>query len=180
MRRVVSAVLVAAICGLACGCGEPSLPPPKPSTNWKVSPVGGPLELRPLPPANEILRDFKNWTEANHAQVARVYEATLVGSSNQQAFSIEVRRGETPMGRPEHTYVSFIYNSGTNGAYEFLWDRLGRHSGDFLKLGNQPKQVWVTFNWRASDKRMPILEIAAFEGVELGGVVIAQPGGVLK
>lgn len=84
------------------------------------------------------------------------------------------------MGRPEPTCVSFISKDGTNGAYEFLWDRLGRHSGEFLQLGNQPKQVWVTFNWRASDKRMPLLEIAAFEGVELDGVVIAQPGGVLK
>jgi hypothetical protein len=118
--------------------------------------------------------------EANPGEVARVYTATLVGSSNQQAFSVEVRRGETPMGRPEHTYVRFIYNDGTNGAYEFLWNRLGRHSGEFLKLGDQPKKVWITFNWRASHNRVPILEVAAFEGVELGGVVIAEPGGVLK
>ena len=180
MRGVISTIVVAAICGLTCGCGEPSLPPPKLGVNWKVSSVGGPLELRPLPPANEILRDFRNWMTASSGPVARVYEATLVGSSNQQAFSLEVRRGETPMGRPEHTYVSFVYNDGTNGAYELLWDRLGRHSGEFLKLGNQPKRVWVTFNWRASENRMPILEIAAFEGVEIGGVVIAEPGGALK
>ncbi len=180
MRGIVSTIVVAAICGLTCGSGEPSLPPPKPGVNWKVSPVGGPLELRPLPPANEILWDFQNGMTASSGQVARVYEATLVGSSNQQAFSLEVRRGETPLGRPEHTYVSFVYNAGTNGSYEFLWARLGRHDAEFLKLGAQPKRAWVTFNWRASHNRMPLLNIAAFEGVELGGVVIAEPGGALE
>jgi hypothetical protein len=81
------------------------------------------------------------------------------------------------MGRPEHTYVSFVYRDTTNGSYEVYWDRLGRHDAGFLKLGDTPKKVWLTLNRMASEGGMPKLEIVAFEGVELGGGVIAQPGG---
>jgi len=164
-----------------CGCYEPSAPPPRlGAQNWKPPPVGGALEVRPLPPAHDILEDYRKWMEENPASIARVYETTLVGASNQLDFSVEVRRGETPIGRPEHTYVSFLYRAGTNGVYQFWWDRLGRHNADFMKLGDTPKRVWVTFNWRASERSMPILSIDAFEGMEASGVILATPGGPLK
>jgi hypothetical protein len=164
------------------GCNEPSLPPPKLGvSNWKPPAVGGPVEVRPLPSATQVQEDYRKWMNETPKAIARVYETVLIGSSNQLNFKVEVLRGETPMGRPEHTYVSFVFNNPTNGAYQFLWDRLGRHNADFMKLGRYPRQVLVTFNWRASEQSsMPILEIVGFEGMEASGVLIASPGGELK
>jgi hypothetical protein len=164
------------------GCDEPSAPPPKLGVqNWKPTAVGGPMEVRPLPPATHLLEDFRRWANENSDHIARVYETTLIGASNQLNFKVEVSRGETPVGRPEHTYVSFIYSNPTNGIYQFLWDRLGRHSADFMRIGKYPKRVLVTFNWRASaQSSTPILEIVGFEGMEAEGVLIASPGGDLK
>lgn len=165
---------------LICGC-EPSAPPPKLGVqNWRPTSVGGPLEVRPLPPAAQMLDDYRKWMGETTGPVARVYQTTLVGSSNQLNFKVDVLRGETPMGRPQHTYVTFDYRNSSNGTYRFVWDRLGRHNADFMKLGEAPKRVWVTFNWRASEPAMPIVEIEGFEGMEASGVLIASPGGDLK
>jgi hypothetical protein len=163
------------------GCGEASMPPPRVGVeNWKPTPVGGPLELRPLPPANQVLENYRDWMKERSGDLARVYEVTLDGVTNQRNFTVEVLRGETPLGRPEHTDVSFIYTNSTIGAYKFQWHRLGRHNADFLKLHGQSKQVWVELNWRASKPELPIVQIVAFEGLEPDGVLLAEPGGELK
>jgi hypothetical protein len=180
-KLVANGLLAMALTMFICGCGEPTSPPVKLGVpNWKPSAVGGRVEVRPLPPANAILEDYRKWVEETPERVARVYETTLEGASNQLNFKVQIERGETPMGRPQHTYVSFLYSSETNGTYEFVWERLGRHNADFLKVRNGKKQVWVTFNWRASKSPIPILEIEAFEGMEVNGVLIARPGGTLK
>jgi hypothetical protein len=166
---------LAAIVG--AGCDELSEPAPKVGvSNWKVSSAGGPIKLRALPPADRVLADYDAWLDSEAATNARVYQATLVGGTNQLAFKVDVSRGETPLGRPEHTYVSFIYRDHTNGSYELSWHRLGRHNADFLKLDNRPRMVWLMLNRMASDSTLPKLEIVALEGVKLGGVVIAEPG----
>ena len=157
------------------------MPPPKLGVQtWKPTPVGGPLELRPLPPANRVLEDYQKWMKESSGDLARVYELTLEGASNQLDFTVEVLRGETPMGRPEHTYVSFIYTNRTIGGYKFVWDRLGRHNADFLRLRGQSKQAWVELNWRASKPELPIVRIVAFEGLAPDGVLVAEPGGERK
>jgi len=157
------------------------MPPPKLGVeNWRPTPVGGQLEVRPLPPADRIVEDYASWMRETPGNVARVYEATLAGASNQLQFSAEVVRGETPVGRPEHTYVSFVYKNAASGAYKLVWDRLGRHDAAFLRLGEKSKQVWLTLNWRASRPSLPILEIVAFEGLGPDGVLLASPGGELR
>jgi hypothetical protein len=172
-------LLILVICLL--GCGEPSMPPPKVGVrDWKPTPLGGPLELKPLPPANQVLEDYRLWMKESPGNLARVYELTLAGSSNQVNFTVEVLRGETPMGRPEHTYVSFIYTNSTSGAYKFVWDRLGRHNADFLKLRNEARKVWVELNWRASSLELPVVQIVAFEGLQSDRVLLAEPGGELR
>lgn len=174
-------LFVIALVMLLWGCDEPSEPPVTLGVqDWRPAPVGGPLEVRPLPPSPQVWEDYQDWARATPWPVARVYEATLIGSSNQTDFKVEVRRSETPLGRPEHTYVSFIYKDPRGGAYMLLWHRLGRHNADFLRLGDRPMRVWVTFNWRASARSMPILEIEGVEGMGPPGVLIARPGGELK
>jgi hypothetical protein len=168
----------ALVCFTLCGCGEPSLPPPTLGVdNWKPSSVGGPLEVRPIPPASQVIADHQAWVEFSTAAIARLYEIVLKGASNQHRFAVEIRRGETPMGRPQHTYASFVYQDPTNGAYELLWDRLGPHNADFLRLDDRPKRAWVTLNGRASTPGLPLLEIEACEGLKPDGVLLAEPGG---
>jgi len=144
--------------------------------NWKPVGIGGPVEVRPLPPADEVVAEWEKWLESETAAKGRVYETILSGATNQSGFTVKVTRGETPLGRPEHTYVSFIFKDPTNGTYEFMWDRLGRHNADFLKLGERPKTVWVRLNSVANRKGIPLLDIEAFEGLEPGAGIIAEPG----
>jgi hypothetical protein len=175
------ACVLAVTLPIVLGCEDPSLPAVKTGVEaWKPTPVGGVLELRPLPPASQILDDYRKWMEEEPASAARVYEATLVGASNQLRFRVEVTREDTPMGRPEHTYATFAYNDPTNGSYEMLWHRLGRHDADFLRLGDRPRRVWLELNWRASKPAQPLLQIVAFEGVEPFEVLVAMPGGAQK
>jgi len=159
------------------GCGDASTPPPKVGVKyWTVSGIGGPIQVRSLPPASKVVVDFDEWLNSESISKARVYQITLCGASNQTAFTVEVRREDTPLGRPEHTYVSFIYNDPTNGTYSLRWDRLGRHDAEFLRLGEKPKKAWLELNRQGSEGNVPKLDIVAFEDVELGGGVIAHPG----
>ena len=159
------------------GCGDPSQPPPKTGvSNWRPRSLGGPLEVRPLPPSNKVLADWANWRSEDLSQKGRVYETTLSGASNQTAFTVDVRRTDTPLGRPEHTYVSFLYKDPTNGVYELLWHRLGRHTGEYLKLGDRPKVVWLRPNELTNQQGIPQLQIQAFEGLEPGPGIIAEAG----
>ena len=157
---------------------EPSLPPPKTGVaNWKIQSVAGPLEVRPIPPANQILNEYKEWIESESTDKARLYETALTGASNQLAFKVEIRKDNTPVGHPNHTFVSFVYRDPLNGTYQYLWHRLGRHTGEYLKLTESPRIVWVQFNEELTKgSGVPMLEIVAFEGLEPSGVVVAMPG----
>lgn len=132
--------------------------------------------MRPLPPADHVVAEWEKWFETDLEQKGRVYEKKLAGAQNQFNFKVEVRKDSTPLGNPEHTYVSFHYKDGTNGTYEFQWHRLGRHTGDYLKLGNEPRTVWVRLNSVANRPGVPLLQIEAFEGLEPGAGVIAERG----
>ena len=157
------------------GC-DPSLPPPKAGPNWTVPGIGGPVEVRPLPPASKIVEDFNAWLNSQSDSRARVYEGRVWGETNQQNFSVQILRGGAPLGPAVSTRVSFIYNDPTNGSYEFRWGRLGRHNTSFLQLGQTPKRVWLYLDTIASAEGVPKLDIVAFEGIELGGGVGAEPG----
>jgi hypothetical protein len=78
-------VLLVAAMMLATGCGPLSEPPPTlGSKNWKISGIGGPVELRPLPAADKVMEDYQQWRDSDAATKARLYEATLVGASNRR------------------------------------------------------------------------------------------------
>jgi hypothetical protein len=121
------------------------------------------------------MADYDQWMKSDTSDKARVYEIVLNGASNQLNFSVETKRVSTPLGRPERTFVSFTYQDPTNGTYELLWTRVGRHTGDYLRLTNSPRIAWVTVN-NTNQQGTPVLEIEAFEGLEPGAGVIAQPG----
>lgn len=136
------------------------------------------MEVRPLPAADQVVEDYRQWLESDAATKARLYEATLVGASNQSNFAVKIIRGDTPMGQSVETVASFTYRS-SNGEYEFLWGRFGRHTADFLKLTDQPKIVWLQPNIPnvvTNERGNPRFEIVAFEGLEPVGGVMAIKG----
>jgi hypothetical protein len=176
VQTVVSLILLSCLLISIGGCG-PSQPPPKVGVkNWRPSGIGGPVEVRPLPPADRVVAEWEAWLASDATQKGRVYETTLLGASNQTGFVVEVQKGDTPLGRPEHTYVRFLYKDPTNGVYEFSWHRLGRHTGDYLRLGNSSRTVWVRLNSVANRPGIPLLQIEAFEGLESDGGIIAERG----
>lgn len=174
--RCAAAFIILVAVLLTGGCSDTGESPPKLGVkNWKPTSIGGPIELRPLPPAREVLADYQQWLASDAANKARVYEATLQGATNQMNFSVRMQRGDTPLGANDTTFVSFIYRDPTNGEYEFNWHRRGRHNLDFFKLNQQSKTVWVRPIDAIEGSGIPRLQIVAFEGLEPGGL-IAESG----
>jgi hypothetical protein len=160
------------------GCGDRGKPPPKLGVqNWKPSGIGGPVEVRPLPPSQTVLSNFRAWVASDAERKGRVYETTLHGASNQFNFSVRVMSGDTPMGQTDVTWVSFNYRDAEKGEYELFWTRRGRHNMDFLKLNDTPKKVWLLPESPEMDRTPPSLQIMAFEGLEPDWGVFAIPGG---
>ena len=59
----------------ASGCGDNAQPPPKLGvTNWKPNGIGGPVETRPLPPANRVVSDYEAWQSQDTGKKGRVYD----------------------------------------------------------------------------------------------------------
>lgn len=165
---------------ITVGCGRfaQESPPKLGSTNWQIRGMGGPVELRPLPRATEVVADYEKWlgSESSVTVKARLYEATLVGASNQLKFGVQILKGDTPMGQSVTTLATFIYRDPSDGDYELSWGRSGRHGADFLRLTDQPKRVWLQPNLGTNAAGNPMLEIVAFEGLEGTRGAAALPG----
>jgi hypothetical protein len=165
-------VIVAAVSFCGSSCGDP--PIKTGVTDWKPCSVGGPVEIRLLPPANQLYLDYENWLNADELAKARVYKLTLLGKTNQADFNVNVQHGDTPMGARDVTFVTFLYENGTNGTYKLSWSELGRQTPDFLKADEHPREIWVTpFG---SKREVPQLKIVAIEGIETRGALTAMPG----
>lgn len=151
------------------GCGEPPL---KPNSNWLPRSVGGPIQTRPLPPAGKIPEDYQRWMASSTQAAVYLYEVTLRSPSEQKTFTSEVRRGETPVGRPPVTFASFIYADPTNGSYQLEWMVSGKQNPDFLRVGTTPKKLLLRLT-QTQDVALPRLQVVAIEGVESRGVLVA-------
>ena len=162
---------------LFAGCGKREQPPPTLGvTNWKPSGIGGPVETRPLPPANRVVSDYQAWQSEDTGKKGRVYEATLHGV-NQSQFLVRTNGGDTPMGYVETTEASFHYKDPTNGEYEIFWSRRGGHNLNFLNLNSSSKLVWLQPNGLTNANGNPQLKIVAFEGLEPDWGIFAESGG---
>lgn len=173
----VACFSVVILLGITFGCRPVSQPAPKLGvTNWKPKALGGTLEVRPIPSSQEIVVEWDKWLDSEAEKKARVYEITLRGASNQMDFNVEITKENSPVGNAYHTYVRFLYKDPTNGLYQFVWHRLGRHAGDFLLLRDQPKTVWTRLSYVENREQIPILQIEAFESMEPGAGIIAKRG----
>jgi hypothetical protein len=131
--------------------------------------------VRNLPPAQEVIKTYEDWSRSERASKARVYSKVLQGV-NQAHFRADVVRGETPVGGAENTFFSFRYRDPTNGEYQVEWKLRGRYKDHFLKLGTAAAEVWLQPFGVAEDGKTPRLLIVAMEGMESIHALIAVPG----
>ena len=144
--------------------------------NWMPKSTGGPIETKPLPPASQVYSNYQQWLESETALKVRLYEAVLLGETNQLNYTVSVEKGDTPLGQSWSTFVTFTYRDGTNGEYQIHWHMRGRHKPDFLKLSGYPKKVLLQPFGTPGESPLPRLQIEAFEGVETRHSVVAEPG----
>lgn len=151
------------------GCSEPQL---RKSSNWMPTSVGGPIEIRRLPPADELAENYREWISSSDEPKVYLYEWIFSGSTNQEKFDFDVRRAESPMGRHLTTFASFIYRNPTNGEYQIEWMVSGRQNPDLIRLTHQDKKFLLSLI-QTKDTPMPRLQIVAIEGIEHRGVLVA-------
>jgi len=171
----VSALLAACLVALLhAGCDERPLKTGV--TNWKPQSTGGPIETRPLPPAQQVYSNYQRWLESETASKVRLYEIMLQYATHQESYTVKTGKGDTPLGASCFTDVTFIYRDPTNGQYQLEWGIRGRQQPDFLKLDDHPKKVWLQLFGAPEESANPRLKIVAIETVESREVLVAEPG----
>lgn len=145
-------------------------------TNWKPRSTGGPIDTRLLPPAQQVHSSYEQWLNSEVAARVRLYELVLADATNQSNFTVNIQRGDTPLGAADTTFVTFNYRDSTNGTYQLEWHMRGRHQPDFLKLDGHPKKVWLQLFGAPGESTNPRLKILAIESVESREVLVAEPG----
>lgn len=173
--RSITLLAVFTLAGLfVVGCDEPPLKVGV--TNWKPQSTGGPIETKPLPSAEQVQSNYQQWLESETTAKVRLYEIVLADAANLVNYSVNIQRGDTPLGATDTTFVTFDYRDPSNGTYQLAWHMQGRHNPDFLKLDGQPKRVWLRFIGVVEESTKPRLQILAMEGVESRANLVAEPG----
>jgi hypothetical protein len=166
-RRIT---ILALLLVLGCfGCDEPRL---KRGPNWIPKAVGGPLETRPLPPATSLASNYAQWITSSAGPKVRLYELFLESPVQQTQFEFEVRRGETPVGRPLTSFASFIFSTAPTNSYRVEWMAAGNQDSNFVSGANGPKRFLVRLT-QVKDTPLPRLQIVAIEGIESPDQVVA-------
>lgn len=113
--RVGGLLAVGLVALLFAGCDDHPLKDGV--ANWKPQSTGGPIETRPLPPAQEVHSNYERWLESETVAKVRLYELVLSDAVNQSNYLVKVQRGDTPLGATDTTFVTFNYQDSTNGTY---------------------------------------------------------------
>jgi hypothetical protein len=154
---------------LSTGCGQK---PEQHSTVWLPRSVGGPIEIRPLPPAHLIADDYQRWLDSSPGRKLRLYKAVLQGAEKQENLHFKVGPSEGPIGNPIMTSATFTYNDGTNGTYIMRWMEEGHHSQDVITVGNTPRTALLKL-LQTRDTAHPRLKIMGIEGFPSPGTYSA-------
>jgi hypothetical protein len=141
-------------------------------TNWIPAAVGGPMEIRPLPPAQRLQADFVEWVAASPGERVRLYELVIASAASQLNFRHAVRWGKTPLGRVPSTYVEFDYADPTNGLYRVVWREPGEQSDGWLRCGEKPRRLLVQPR-NLKTWPLPEVYVVAIEGVQAFGCLVA-------
>jgi len=173
--RVLGIVTAIALLGVLVPCAlvigfvfRPSYPPqPKfgYTGEWRIPDVVG-VEERPLPPAEDMWRDYEKWQpKTEHAR--RVYVARLGDASRQFHFRTSTNKGDTPMGAQHYTHADFGYMDPTNGTYAISWTLRGKHDTSFLRFDTN-QRLYQLQPYGSPDDQPPRLSIQAIEGIKGG------------
>ncbi len=151
-------------------CSEPPL---KWSDDWMPKAVGGPIEIRPLPPADQLREDYEQWIRETNAPRLRLYAETIEFPAVQTEFKFNISRGDTPVGQRTFTHASFVYSNHTKGLYELSWMEAGRQRKEFLLVKDRPRKFLLMLT-QTRNSPFPELQIVAIEGVQNRGVRMAS------
>lgn len=142
--------------------------------DWQPKGIGGPVEVRPMPLAKEVLNSYTRWMKEGSNRVGRVYEFEMF-RTNILNIRKEIRGGETPLGFVETTWVEVDYYDSQNGRYELFWLRRGRHDTRFLKRGFESRIVWCLPTGTTNAAGYPRVQLVGIEGVAPDKGVFARP-----
>jgi hypothetical protein len=163
------ALFLVGACVFLSGCGDSVL---KPGPNWIPKIIGGPIEVRPLPPANALAEDYGKWIRESSGVKYRVYEVAINNSRQQLNFESEVRRGDSPVGRTTTTFASFTFSNAPNSFYVFEWMEHGKQDSKLVRVTDTPKTFLLKLI-QTEDVPIPRLQIVAIEGIEQTGQRVA-------
>ena len=155
------------------------IPAPEPklerSADWLPVAVGGPLEVKPLPPTSQVESHWASWQPSGTNRLAKLYRTQLNVASLQSDYRADISRHDTPLGRPWFTVVRFEYAESIGWRYRFRWQRRGKHDPDILRVSAQgPMEVLVSVLDVDPDDGIPVLQIRAIEGFESGTMVALE------
>lgn len=139
----------------------------KAGSNWIPPVVGGPLEIRPLPPIEKLADDHAAWVRASPGKRVRLYEVTLTEPRRQSDYRHEIVYGKTPLGRRPSTFISFHYESAELGGMGIHFHAYGKHDASLLKIQTKPLRLLL----EVSDAFQ--LNVEAIEGIEAFQTLVA-------
>lgn len=166
----VSSLFVILIMGIGVGCRDTktvSL-----GTNWlPTNSVGGPIEIRRLPPASTLRSNYTQWRVASPGPRVRLYEADLLSRDRQVEYTYRVEHSNSPLGRGATTYAAFKYMCPTGGVYRVVLNEVGAVPEQCVRLDSRARRFLFIVLDAQSD--IPILQIIAIEGLELDNLLVA-------
>lgn len=171
-RILIRLMLASAAAVPLTGCERPE---PK-TVAWKLESVGGPLDVRPMPPPSQVASDYESWIKSGDGPRVLVYEVTLTNAASQVNYTHRIDRSDSPLGRPWITIVSFQYVFATNEVATFHVSGSGKKDTTFMRVGDKPLKIFVT-PVKPRNPLIPELGIVAVEGVTRGPIP-ASPTGV--
>ena len=179
MQQITRLLFIVGLFVILCASGCRRQSPRGSISQWIPQHVGGPLEVRPLPPAKQLASHYEEWVASDPSDKVRLYEVTVGPTNRQLEFSVRHGEGKIPMmGMRTSTMADFILSNEVSGEYFLRWHSSGKKSADFLRVpAGQLKQMWLKVGIPVSDYP-PELDIVAVEGAKPSRMLVATDGGL--
>ena len=147
--------------------------------DWYPTSVGGRIEIRKLPQAKLLAQDYQERVNSMKEPKALLYSIVLQCSNCQSELKFKVADADSPLGKQETTFVSFIYTNGTNGEYQFEWMEVGAQDSNSFRVGSTARRVLLQ-PIEVVNVQVPRLKIVGLEGVSFPSVVVARTNIIVK
>lgn len=141
---------------------------------WKLESVGGPLEVRPLPPLSQIVSDYESWIRAGVGPRVLLYEVTLTNTAAQINYTNRVHLTDSPLGQSWITMTSFQYVFSSNEVAKFNSASSGKRDAGYLRVGVKPLKLYIE-PLNLGKTPIPEFGITAVEGMPRGPIPASVP-----